>query len=99
MLYVSQSLGGGGGTRLFGLRLDRSSIPPVTPGTYISGPLRQRELVNLQFASRQDVRIDFGRRLTWDFSRGELGATNLARNNPISFPSHTPPLAGHAPAN
>jgi hypothetical protein len=99
MLYVSQSLSGGGTTRLFGLRLDRSSIPPVSPGSYLSGPVRQRELVNLQFSSPRDMHIDFGRRVTWDFNRGELAASNLARSNPINFPAHAPLLSGRAATN
>ena len=83
MLYFSQSLNGGSANRLYGLRLERGALPPMLPGASSAAPSRQRELVNMHFAAGEDLRIDFGRRLSWDFGRQEFSMASTAALRPI----------------
>jgi len=74
MFYISQPIGPGAATRSFGLRLDQHSNPGALPGgtssaAELSG---RRELVNLRMAAHENIRIDFGRRASWDFSRHQF---------------------------
>jgi hypothetical protein len=78
MLYVRQPLGAGA-TRIYGLRLDR---PASIPALATSGPVATagaRSIVDLQFRHASDVRVEFGRRLTWSLGRQEFG---LSGNQP-----------------
>lgn len=84
MFYISQPIGPGAARRSFGLRLDQHANPGSLPGgtssaAELSG---RRELVNLRMAAHENIRIDFGRRVSWDFGRrqftqpGDLLMTN-----------------------
>ena len=74
MFYISQPIGPGAAPRSFGLRLDQHSNPGALPGgtgsaAELSG---RRELVNLRLAAHENIRIDFGRRASWDFGRRQF---------------------------
>lgn len=78
MLYIRQPLGAGA-TRIYGLRLDRMAS---TPALATSGPVvtaGARSIVDLQFRHASDVRVEFGRRVTWNLGRREFG---LSGNQP-----------------
>jgi len=72
--YISQPIGAGAASRSFGFRLDQHSNPGALPGgtssaAELSG---RRELLNLRMAAHENIRIDFGRRASWDFGRHQF---------------------------
>jgi len=74
MFYISQPIGPGAAARSFGFRLDQHSTPGALPGgtssaAELSG---RRELVNLRMAAHENLRIDFGHRVSWDFGRRQF---------------------------
>jgi len=74
MLYFSQPIGPSAPARSYGLRIDQHSLPSTLPAstakaTDLSG---RREIVNLRMAAHENLRIDFGRRVSWDFSRRQF---------------------------
>jgi hypothetical protein len=74
MFYISQPIGPGAAARSFGFRLDQHSTPGALPGgtssaAELSG---RRELVNLHMAAHENLRIEFGRRVSWDFGRRQF---------------------------
>ena len=71
MFYFSQPIGPGAAPRSFGLRIDQHSNPGALPGgTSSAAELSGRhELVNLRLSAHENLRIDFGRRVSWDFGR------------------------------
>jgi len=92
MLYISQPFGPFAAARSYGLRVDQHSTPSALPGgtssaAELSG---RRELVNLRLAQHEDLRIDFGHRVSWDFSTRQL---NLPSDLPVmqtGFPKRMP---------
>jgi len=80
MLYFRQPLGAGA-ARIYGLRLDQMALTPTRAAASsplaLSGPLATgpRDLLDLQFHAISDVRLEFGRRVTWSFDRREFGTT------------------------
>ncbi len=91
MLYVRQPLGAGA-ARIYGLRIDQLS---PTPTLAASGPTAvngSRGILDLQFRNASDVRVEFGRRVTWSFGRREFGPTG----NP---PGMAMPTTAHALSN
>jgi hypothetical protein len=74
MFYISQPIGPGAAARSFGLRLDQHSNPRALPGgTSSAAELSGRhELMNLHMAAHENIRIDFGRRASWDFGRHQF---------------------------
>jgi hypothetical protein len=70
MLYVSQPLWSPGtSSRVYGLRIEEVRAQPTSPQSAAVGSLRRRELFDLQIAPHSDIRVAFGRRLIWDFTR------------------------------
>jgi hypothetical protein len=74
MLYISQPIGPSAPARSYGLRIDQHSLPRALPAatanaTDLSG---RREIVNLSMVAHENLRIDFGRRVGWDFGRGQF---------------------------
>jgi hypothetical protein len=74
MFYISQPIGPGTAARSFGFRLDQHSTPGALPGgtssaAELSG---RRELVNLHMAAHENLRLEFGRRINWDFGRRQF---------------------------
>jgi hypothetical protein len=98
--YISQPIGPGGATRSFGFRLDQHSNPGALPGgtssaAELSG---RRELVNLRMAAHENIRIDFGRRVSWDFGRHQFTQPGEMLMMKGGFPNRIAPLAAAAPA-
>jgi hypothetical protein len=74
VLYMTQSLWSGGKpVRLYGVRIDEIRPLPNSPLVTTVGLVQRRELLNLQVVPHSDVRIQLGRRLTWDFTSEEFG--------------------------
>jgi hypothetical protein len=95
VLYLTQSLGPGGkSVRLYGLRIDEIHPIPNSPLVTTVGLVQRRELVNLQIVSHSDIRIQLGRRLSWDFTREEFGPqssfSRMAIGVPITGIEHSP---------
>ena len=85
MLYFSQPIGPSAPARSFGLRIDQHSLPRALPAATanandLSG---RREIVNLRMAAHENLRIDFGRRVSWDFNRQQF---NLPSDLPAMKP-------------
>ena len=83
MLYLRQPLGTRGATRIWGLRLEQAAAAPTQlavltgsmPGALPAAMPNQRDLVDLQFRRSSDIRLEFGRRVTWNIGRREFGLT------------------------
>ncbi len=104
MLYIKQPLGARGTTRVYGLRLEQlaTSSTPIAPmpGVLPGELARQREIVDLQVRHYTDVRVEFGRRATWNIGRHEFGPSGYQPNMTIRLPMAAPPtpvLARAAP--
>ncbi len=94
MLYVSQPIGPSGVSRHYGLRIDKHTTP-VAASTATSSAAElagRREIVNLSLAQHQNLRIDFGRRVSWDISRHEL-------HLPTDLPSLKPEFRSRPASN
>lgn len=79
MLYVTVPLGARGAARVYGLRVDQQGGTPPQAGA-MADPITsampgQRSIVDLQFRHASDLRVEFGRRVTWNVGRRELGLT------------------------
>ena len=87
VLYFTQSLWSSGKSeRLFGVRIDEIRPLPNSPLVTAVGLVQRRELVNLQFIPRSDIRIQLGRRVTWDFSSKEFGSASGRPRVTIGLP-------------
>ena len=90
MLYIKQPLGARGATRVYGLRLEQTTTS-ATSGAPLPGALpgelaRQREIVDLQIRHYSDVRLEFGRRATWNIGRHEFGPSGNQSSMTIRLP-------------
>lgn len=89
MLYVSQPLWSRGvSLRMYGLRMDRlRSVDSIA--------IQRTPLIDLQLQAHSDVRVEFGRRVTWDIRRGEFGphSNSVYFQLPIKNSSLGDPLA------
>lgn len=91
MLYFNQPIGPVGAARVVGLRIDQASTSPAPPVTAAVAPLGRRELVNLQIGAHANVRIDFARRLSWDFGRKQFNVPGDHQSDmALRFPTHVP---------
>jgi hypothetical protein len=98
--YISQPIGPGAAHRSFGFRLDQHSNPGSLPGgtgsaAELSG---RRELVNLRMAAHENLRIDFGRRVSWDFGRRQFTQPGEMLMMKGGFPNRITPLPAAAAA-
>ena len=99
MLYLKQPLGARGATRIWGLRLEQAAASPTQPaalmgampGTSTSAIPNQREIVDLQIRRSADVRLEFGRRVTWNIGRREFGLTANQPNMALRLPLQPAP--------
>jgi hypothetical protein len=74
MFYVSQTLWSPGTSlRVYGLRIEEVRSLPTSPQSAVAGSLRRSELFDLQIVPHSDIRIEFGRRLIWDFTHEAFG--------------------------
>jgi hypothetical protein len=87
VLYLTQSLGSGGkSVRLYGVRIDEIRPIPNSPLVTTVGLVQRRELVNLQIVPHSDIRIQLGKRLTWDFTSEEFGPQSSLPRVAIGLP-------------
>jgi hypothetical protein len=74
MLYVSQTLWSPGTSfRVYGLRIEEVRALPTSSQSGVAGSLRHSELFDLLIVPHSDIRLEFGRRLIWDFTRAAFG--------------------------
>jgi hypothetical protein len=91
MLYVSRPLGGSDARPVFGLRLDQHSAlsgNEFTAGATPSSrprPLIDVQLSNVQMSHPADLRVEFGRRLSWDLRRHEFSLPNSRTPRTFQF--------------
>jgi len=82
MLYVSQTLWSPGRSlRVYGLRIEEVRAQPTSRQSGLAGSFRRSELLDLQIVPRSDIRIEFGRRLVWNFTHERFGS----QSSPSSF--------------
>ena len=98
MVYFSQPIGASGALRVYGLRLDQASAPIPLPGSTVLGAIRRRELVDLQLGSHANVRIDFARRLSFDFGRRQFNAPGYPSAMVLSPSMRAIAPSAHLPA-
>jgi hypothetical protein len=99
MLYLRQPLGARGATRIWGLRLEQAATAPTQaaaltgsmPGALPAAMPSQRALVDLQIRRSSDVRLEFGRRVTWNIARREFGLTANQPNMALRLPLQAAP--------
>jgi hypothetical protein len=90
MLYVSQSLWSPGTSfRVYGLRIEEVRALPISPQSGVAGSLRRSALFDLQIVPHSDIRIEFGRRLTWDFTREAFGPQSSPSSLAIGLTIHS----------
>jgi hypothetical protein len=96
-LYVSQPLWsrGASSSRVYGLRIEQVRALPAAPQSSVVGSLRRSVLVDLQIVPHSDIRIEFGKRVSWNFTHEAFGPqSSLSIGLPlmsVSVPD-TPPL-------
>ena len=75
MLYASQPLWsrGASSSRVYGLRIEEVRATPATPQSSVVGSLRRSVLVDLQIVPHSDIRIEFGKRVIWNFTHEAFG--------------------------
>jgi hypothetical protein len=101
MLYIRQPLGAHGASRVYGLRLEHqasvptqpAALPGAMPGTMAGTMAGQREIVDLQIRHYSDVRVEFGRRVTWNIGRHEFGPSANQPSMAIRLPMPAMPTA------
>jgi len=91
MLYFRQPLGGPGGHRVYGLRLDQGSSASGMPNPSAAAPLRRREILSFEIGQHTGMHLELGHRLFWDVSRGELALGSRQPTLPFRLPAATAP--------
>ena len=90
MLYVSQSLWSPGTSfRVYGLRIEEVRALPISSQSGVAGSLRHSELFDLLIVPHSDIRIEFGKRLIWDFTREALGPQSSSSSLAIGLTIHS----------
>jgi hypothetical protein len=96
MLYLRLPIGSPGAARVYGLRVDQQGgtrpqagamTDPVTSGAMPG----QRSIVDLQFRHASDVRVEFGRHVTWNVARREFGLSNSQPSMALRLPASEAP--------
>jgi hypothetical protein len=85
MLYIRQPLGARTAP-VYGLRLDQMETAAALPSAGSVVLSDRRAIVDVQIRRYSDVRVEFGRRLTWNVGRQEFGPSG----NPPSMAMHLP---------
>ena len=74
MLYFSQPLWSRGvSVRMYGLKIDRLRTLRFSPQSPASDYTQRTALIDLQLRAQLDVRVEFGRHVTWNLRPGEFG--------------------------
>jgi hypothetical protein len=100
MLYVRQPIGARGAPRVYGLRVEQQGgTPPqagATAGPVTSAMPGQRSIVDLQMSRASDIRVEFGRRVTWNIARHEIGLSANQPSMALRLPMPAAPVAAVA---
>jgi hypothetical protein len=95
MLYLRQPLGSRGAPRVYGLRVDQQGGTPPRAGAMVdpvtSAMPGQRSIVDLQFRHASDIRVEFGRHVTWNVARREFGLTTSQPSLALRLPASEAP--------
>jgi hypothetical protein len=104
MLYLRQPLGARGAARVYGLRVEQQGGTPPQAGAMTdpstSAMPGQRSIVDLQMTRASDLRVEFGRRVTWNVARREIGLTSNQPSMALRLPmpvAPTPTVAHSLP--
>lgn len=104
MLYVRQPLGARGAARVYGLRIDQQGGTPPQAGAMVnpisSAMPGQHSIVDLQMTRASDLRVEFGRRVTWNVARREFGLSGNQPSMALRLPAPaaaTPTVARSLP--
>jgi hypothetical protein len=90
MLYVSQTLWSPGRSpRVYGLRIEEVRAQPTSRQSGVAGSFRRSELFDLQIVPHSDIRIEFGRRLVWNFTHERFGSQSSPSSFAIGLAIHT----------
>ena len=73
--YVSQPLWspGASSSRVYGLRIEQVRALPASPQSSVVSSLRRSVLVDLRIVPHSDIRIEFGKRVIWNFTHQAFG--------------------------
>ena len=100
MLYVKVPLGARGAARVYGLRVDQQGGTPPQAGAMVdpitSAMPGQRSIVDLQMTRASDVRVEFGRRLTWNVARREFGLSANQPSMAVRLPAPVAPTVARS---
>jgi hypothetical protein len=90
MLYVSQTLWSPGASfRVYGLRIEEVRAQRTSPQSGMAGSFRRSELFDLQIVPHSNIRIEFGRRIIWDFTHEAFGPQSSASSLAIGLTIHS----------
>jgi hypothetical protein len=90
MLYVSQTLWSPGRSpRVYGLRIEEIQARPTSPQSGLAGSFRRSELFDLQIVPHSDIRLEFGRRLIWNFTHERFGPQSSSSSLAIGLAIHS----------
>jgi hypothetical protein len=89
MLYVSQTLWSPGRSfRVYGLRIEEVRAQPTSRQSGLAGSFRRSELFDLRIVPHSDIRMEFGRRLIWDFTHEAFGSQSSSSSFAIGLTIH-----------
>jgi hypothetical protein len=71
-LYISRPLGGSSTHLIYGLRLERLSDAPRPPSSPVALGLVHHPLIDLQYSTQTQTRLQFGTRVNWSFITHEF---------------------------
>jgi len=71
------------------LRIEEVRAEPTSWQSGVAGSLRRRELFDLQIVPHSDIRIEFGSRLIWDFTREAFGPQSSPSSLAIGLTIHS----------
>lgn len=99
--YVNQTLWSAGKSfRVYGLRIEEVRAQPTSSQSGMAGRFRRSELLDLQVTPHSDIRLEFGRRLVWNFTHERFGSQSSSPSMSIGLTIHgirSPDPAGLQP--
>jgi hypothetical protein len=90
MFYMSQTLWSPSRPlRVYGLRIEEVRAQPTSPQSGVAGSFRRSELFDLRIVPHADIRIQFGRRLIWNFTHERFGSQASSSSFAIGLTIHS----------
>jgi hypothetical protein len=84
MLFISRPVGAGATAQpTFGLRVEQVRLAADSGSPDGGDPIQHRELINWQMEAHSDIRMQLGRRVTYNLSRGAFASQ--VRNSAIAM--------------